>query len=417
MKFQITSGKSKGFVFEVTDSEATIGRRKDNVVVIEDERVSGHHARIFEEDGKMVVEDCDSVNGLEVNGKTLKKSPLTEGDVITIGTHQITVTDDPKSASPRSPSSQKKDKKKGGGGEPLKVVVAIVLVAAVVVAGWFVLVKNRNPSARVGSKASPTNDVASRYFRLSYEKIRASKSNIFRYEMKIENNKVSISVDDIKNGRQVRRSKEISAKQMADLRDSIRAQQVMALPELTEGKSPDMFESQTLRLVSGGAAKTIRVINRVLPENFKRACAVLEDFGEAELGMTALSMSGEELKKRAQDSLIQAQKLYNERSVHPENLFNSIKFYSETLWYLDTVDPKPAAYAEAVHGKQMATEELDNQLSDHLFRATRALQLKNWKPAREELSLILQKMPDTNDKRNKDAQIRLLDVEKRLQPK
>ncbi len=108
-------------------------------------------------------------------------------------------------------------------------------------------------------------------------------------------------------------------------------------------------------------------------------------------------------------------KLFDEKGVTVANLFNSIKAFSETIWYLDAVEPKPKIYADAVHGKQVATEELDKQLEDHNFRSTRAIQLKEWKKAREELLLILQKLPDPSDKRNQDAGIRLLDVEKRLQ--
>ena len=74
-------------------------------------------------------------------------------------------------------------------------------------------------------------------------------------------------------------------------------------------------------------------------------------------------------------------------------------------------------YADSVHNKQVASDELDEQIKDHNFRATRAIQLKDWKEARKELAMILQKLPDTSDKRYQEAQTRLLDVERRLQPK
>jgi hypothetical protein len=133
--------------------------------------------------------------------------------------------------------------------------------------------------------------------------------------------------------------------------------------------------------------------------------------------MVALSMPLDELKKRAQDAFQRGRKLYDERFVNVENLYNSIKSYSEVIWFLDTVEPKPEIYKDAIHGKEVASKELSDQLEDHRFRATRALQLKEWKKARDELALILQKMPEANDKRHQDARIQLLDVEKRLQPK
>ena len=76
---------------------------------------------------------------------------------------------------------------------------------------------------------------------------------------------------------------------------------------------------------------------------------------------------------------------------------------------------KPAIYADAIHGKQVSSDELDNQIKDHEFRATRNIQLKNWKEARDEFAMILQKLPDPTDKHYQDARMRLLDVEKRLQ--
>jgi len=67
--------------------EVTIGRREDNVVVIEEGYVSGHHARIFQRNDNYVLEDLKSTNGTILNGEKIEnKVYIRSGDKIKIGT-------------------------------------------------------------------------------------------------------------------------------------------------------------------------------------------------------------------------------------------------------------------------------------------------------------------------------------------
>jgi len=50
------------YKFVKTDCPITIGRGEDNIIVLPDERVSNHHARIEYEDG-FIFHDLDSSNG------------------------------------------------------------------------------------------------------------------------------------------------------------------------------------------------------------------------------------------------------------------------------------------------------------------------------------------------------------------
>ena len=259
------------------------------------------------------------------------------------------------------------------------------------------------------------NDLVDKFFRLRYEKVQASAENIFRYEMRIESDTLTIAIDDLKQGRRLRRNKAVDSRLIEGIRDSLNDQQIFSLPAKIDGKSKDIWDSWTIHVVLNGQVHTVEVLNRIPPDNFKRICQVLENFGETELGMVSSSLSGDDLIKRAKESHQRSRKLYDERAVNPENLFNSIKACNETIWYLDTLEPKPAIYAEAIHNKQVAVDELDQQVEDHKFRATRSIQLQEWRKARDELLTILQKVPDPSDKRYMEAKVRLLDVEKRLQ--
>jgi hypothetical protein len=67
----------------------TIGRSPDNVVIIDNPAVSGHHARVFSESGAVILEDLNSTNGTFVNGQHTTRRVLRGGDVLLIGKHQL----------------------------------------------------------------------------------------------------------------------------------------------------------------------------------------------------------------------------------------------------------------------------------------------------------------------------------------
>ena len=70
-------------------ASVTIGRRKDNDVVIDDPAVSGHHARIDSVGNRLVLIDLKSKNGSFVNEQLVSSHWLQHGDVVTIGGHAL----------------------------------------------------------------------------------------------------------------------------------------------------------------------------------------------------------------------------------------------------------------------------------------------------------------------------------------
>ena len=67
----------------------TIGRRKDNDVIIENLAVSGHHAKIDSMADGFVLVDLQSKNGSFVNEQLINSHWLKNGDVISIGKHSL----------------------------------------------------------------------------------------------------------------------------------------------------------------------------------------------------------------------------------------------------------------------------------------------------------------------------------------
>jgi pSer/pThr/pTyr-binding forkhead associated (FHA) protein len=72
----------------------TIGRRKDNDIVIENLAVSAHHAKIDSVGGAFVLLDLQSKNGSFVNEQLVNSHWLKDGDRISIGKHLLVFSSD-----------------------------------------------------------------------------------------------------------------------------------------------------------------------------------------------------------------------------------------------------------------------------------------------------------------------------------
>lgn len=68
-----------------------VGRRSDCALSIPDEFVSGNHARLFIENGTLIVEDLGSSNGTWVNGERITRQALKQGDEVRFDRHEYRV--------------------------------------------------------------------------------------------------------------------------------------------------------------------------------------------------------------------------------------------------------------------------------------------------------------------------------------
>lgn len=67
----------------------SIGRSRDNDVVIENLSVSRNHGRVRRQGNKFVLTDLNSANGTFVNGVRISKTEIMDGDVVTVGKHKL----------------------------------------------------------------------------------------------------------------------------------------------------------------------------------------------------------------------------------------------------------------------------------------------------------------------------------------
>src|SRR5437588_8207243 len=72
----------------------TIGRLPDNIIHVDNLAVSGHHAKIYWEQDKYIIEDNNSLNGTYLNNRRVSKAALKDQDAILIGKHTVTFIDE-----------------------------------------------------------------------------------------------------------------------------------------------------------------------------------------------------------------------------------------------------------------------------------------------------------------------------------
>jgi hypothetical protein len=75
---------------EVKERRVVIGRSRDCDIQLSDANVSRRHAEVRQEGASYWVVDLGSTNGMEVNGKRVKRAKLRDGDMITLGSTEIT---------------------------------------------------------------------------------------------------------------------------------------------------------------------------------------------------------------------------------------------------------------------------------------------------------------------------------------
>jgi hypothetical protein len=249
---------------------------------------------------------------------------------------------------------------------------------------------------------------------LMFERVEGSVSNVFRYSLELKKDLLRVQVDDLLNDRHVRRDKKVAPELQRDLARSIEGTGVLDLREELIGLEPGLYNLSDLSVTIGAVTRRIKVLNQDEPEIFATTRAMIEAFGKNELGLAALAVDPATLVEKAKLALLQGKKMWDEREVRNQNLYNAIQAYKECEWYLETIQPKPAFYAEATSAKADCTRELQRRFEDLWFLAERSVKLREWKEADRQLKVICEMIPDRSDERNRNASKNLMEVERHL---
>jgi Protein of unknown function (DUF3662)/FHA domain len=90
MEPEVVTLSFDGTRHEVTKRSVVLGRSRDCDLQLTDANVSRRHAEVRQEGASYWIVDLGSTNGMEVNGKRVKRAKLQAGDKITLGSTEIT---------------------------------------------------------------------------------------------------------------------------------------------------------------------------------------------------------------------------------------------------------------------------------------------------------------------------------------
>jgi len=437
----IARGEKQGEEFSISSNGMRVGRADSNDLVIDNGTLSQFHCRFFfKSDGSLWVTDFGSTNQTLVNGHAITEQRLEMGDLVDVGgvifkvvqdrDEQLAPQKEPQPApAPEQPAFKagpaslpaasdsakvdlgfKREPQSGKRSLILRLGWALVtLLLIVIIALAIAKFANFDADPQLAQEEQQRLPLE-----IDYEKVEADNNNIFRYSLTLANGTLAIRIDDIKNNRHLAREKDVDAGIVDNLRERIADSEFFYLQPDYSGISPGIYELWDLSVTIGPKTSHTRVFNRLEPEDFKDVREMVEEFGKTELGLAALALSPEKLRSMARDAYLQGRKYFEEREVRYENLSSSIRQFKLAQWYLETIEPKPDFYSNAVAGLDQSERALDERYKDYIFRAERAIKLGDWEEAAENLRIILRLIPDRGDERHDDAQKQLLSVERRL---
>ena len=442
-KLHIESGPDIGRQFEIKPEGASIGRSNQNDIAIADAQLSRHHCKVYFLGDELWVSDLATLNGTVHNGVVIREDvKLAVGDTITIGDSVLRLLN----ASPQpqtapvpapaptpepapaiaNPSGAPIDLGFNGDQPPpsqtppdvrktlLRALAAFVALCAIAIAVKLALGDGEDePEAMTPVAVRVEDDV-----RIHYVKLEGSAENVFRYELALApDGALSVSIDDLGQGRQVRKATEtpVAPELRADLARKFANAGFFEMDARYEGVPlKNTWTAYTLTGIVNGRAATVAVRNRLEPEAFKTLREAIETFARNELGLWAVEFPREKLLELATENIILARKLYDERAIRLDNLYNATRTYKSAIAYLDTIEPKPSFFNEAVTELGVAETELETLHRDKNWQAEHAVNTRNWELAASTLRELMDIVPDRADPRHKDVERRLLDVESRI---
>jgi hypothetical protein len=398
-----------------------IGRSSRNDISIVDDAMSRFQCRFFFKPGEgLWVSDLGSANGTLVNNAVVQEQQLKVNDEVLAGDtlFRVICTTEGEGVE----SSVDLGLKRGGviaesSGTPVLrrnlIVIAgvLALLVVVILTPWSkltgVLAWGKKPPAAAPLEVFPDLEVA-------LERVEGSASNIFRYALEIKGGSLMVQVDDLDSNRHVRREKKVAPELLRNLARSLEAGGFFELREEYAGLAPGIHEASDLSVTIGVKARRVKVVNHLEPESFAAIRALIEEFGKNELGLAALAIDPATLLVKAREALLQGKKMWDEREVRDGNLFKAIRSYTECEWYLETIEPKPGFYGEAVSAKADCQREMQRRYEDLLFLAERAVKLRDWKEADRQLKIMRDMIPDPSDERYRNVDKKMVDVGRHL---
>lgn len=434
LEILVTVGPLRGRRFAVTERGLRLGRSSTCEIAMPDPALSRNHCLFELRDGDLWVTDLASANGTVVNGVALGADSrrLAVGDVVSAGDSSLVIVGAGEPApTQRQPGSagtadvsaldlglgEEREVETAAPVPPKRILLWVAAVVAVVGAAALILSGGKDGAdAEPAVQALAPERPVLHAFR--FEKVEAGPKGIYRYALKLDAaGTLSVEIDDVpKENRHVRKSAALSTNALEELDRILSAQDLSALdPEYTGVPlEAGTLKSFALTVVRGGRVFATAVENTQEPPAFRAVRERLETFSKNELGIWAIQFPAEKLVEMSAESRRAGDAKWEERDVQHGNLAAALAAYREAVFYLETVNPKPAGYGALVARRDEVARVLEARYRDQRFLADRAINLADWETARRELRILCELVPDVKDARHAEAAAKLLDVEGRL---
>lgn len=462
----VEEGIERGREAKIPENGARIGRAHENDVVFDDPSLSRFQCRLFFKEDRLWVADLGSANGTLVNGKEVTEAALKVGDEVIIGEMSFRIVRDSYHGSPapmsegegsaKSDTQAKKEggkkddapkvekispaeadekesgskdidlglgKKKSGGGSSadkgerrpkgdgkVPTVFWMVAILTVLAAALAVVYKVSGLGEKPALK-QPEGDTLAIY----YEKIEGDAENVFRYEMMLEDDVIKVNIDNLDTDQHISEEVTVGKDIIATLRTDIINAGYSGLQPEYMGLSDSSYDLKDITVTMGNKVVRSKVLNRTEPKEFADVRKLLETFAEAQLGLAALALPPEELRRLAQEAYLLGQDLYAAKNVQPENLWRSLRAFRDVEIHLRTIEPKPDYYDTAISMQSTCDDEISKRYDDANYQATRAMTLRDWPLAAEKLKVIMEQIPDRGDERYEAARRKLLEAERNME--
>lgn len=429
----VTEGPLKGRRFAVPASGLRLGRSSSCEISIPDPSLSRNHCLFETRDGNLWVTDLASANGTAVNEEILGPDSrcLRPGDKVVVGDSALRAVSLGESSAPAAePTLPKIDLGLGAGEQPAAdkspgekpafARLALWGVAAVCVIAAAVLFCMPDAATSYEQAPETHENGPDELLSFSFEKVDANPKSIFRYALSYDGKKLDVRIDDVKGegnekDRHVAKSMDVDEDSRKGLKDILRGPELYRLGREYAGVeiAPNSHQEYTLRIVRSTDVFEVSVENQVPPEALVAVMDQLESFAKTKFGIWAIQYPVEKLIEMSAESRREADAKWGEKDVRHGNIAMALSKYAEAIVFLDTVEPKPADYAALVKRRREVEAELERRFADQRFRADRAIKMEDWETARRELNVLREMVWDKKDKRYREAQAQLLEIEKR----
>ncbi len=439
----IHAGPDAGLEIRVTTAEGIrLGRSTKNDVVLNDPKTSRYHCRFYLKPGVgLFVADLGSANQTLVNNEPIREVRLSVADLVTLGDTVIKVIEAGVSSAaalpppaPGAPSPTDVDlglQSEPDPDEPTKAaaqpapksnqrrpwtvsrlitVLAMILLCALAI--WlprFVKSPDKSaaPDPALLAAALPSLEI-------TYEKVLANTNRIFRYALHLSpGHKLAVNVDDT-DATHFREQGTLRDELITEIARLVEQSGFMALENQYQGIQANALDQWDITVTLGRQTHHCRVVNRAEPPEFKSLREKLENVAQLELGLWAVQYPPDKLIDMANQAYLDGKKLFDERDIKHGNLATAIHQLKDADFFLKTIEPKPAFYADLLARLAQFATELDRRYVEQNFLANRAMRAKDMPQAAQELRVLCDMLGDRADPRYTEAWNKLLEVESRL---